>query len=89
MKPLSEYMIVGSFQLRPIATASSIQCLYEDQQGGQFQLLFSRQGQKPAKPRVFKYLHVKNLTYAYKDIDGNEYQPYQGLDDPLNDRETQ
>ena len=42
MKPLSEYRVEGSFQLRS-ATTSSIPCLYEDIQGGQFQLLFSPQ----------------------------------------------
>ena len=76
MKPLSEYMIKRSFQLSPVPTASSLQILYEDNQGGQFQLLFFHQGKISDKPRVFKYLHVKSLTYAYKDTDGNEYQPY-------------
>ena len=38
------------------------------------------------KPRVFKYLHVKSLTYAYKDTDGNEYQPYHEPDNTLNNK---
>ena len=87
MKPLSEYMIKGSFQLRPVTTESSVQCLYEDNQGGQFQLLFSHQGKKPDQPRVFKYLHVKDRTYAYKDTDGNEYEPYRYLNGPPMDKE--
>lgn len=86
MKPLSEYMIKGSFQLSPVTTASSLQSLYEDNQGGQFQLLFFHQGKMPDKPRVFKYLHVKSLTYAYKDTDGNEYQPYHGPNNTLNNK---
>ena len=38
-KPLSEYMIKGSFQLRAVTTNASDQSLYEDNQGGQFKLL--------------------------------------------------
>ena len=87
MKPLSEYMIKGSFQLRVVTTNASGQCLYEDEQGGQFKLLPPFQGQKPDKPRVFKYLHMKTLTYAYKDTEGNEYQQLQKLDDSLTDEE--
>ena len=86
MKPLSEYMIKGSFQLSPVTTPSSLQRLYEDNQGGQFQLLFFHQEKMPGKPKVFKYLHVKSLTYAYKDTDGNEYQPYHEPDNTLNNK---
>ena len=32
---------------------------------------------------------MNNLTYTYKDKDGNKYQPYQGPDDSLNDGEIQ
>ena len=65
------------------------QYLYEDYQGSQFKLLFSPQGKKLDKPRVFKYLHVKDLTYAYKDTEGNEYQPYHEPDDAFNDEAFQ
>ena len=87
MKPLSEYMIKGSFQLRAISTKAEDQGFYEDDQGGQFKLLLPIQGQKSDKPRVFKYLHMKTLTYAYKDTEGNEYQQLQKLDDTLKDEE--
>ena len=58
MKPISEYMIKGSFQLRAVTTNASNQSLYEDNQGGQFKLLPLFQGPNPDKPRVFKYLHI-------------------------------
>ena len=81
-------MVKGSFQLRAaVITTASGQYLYEDNQGGEFKLLPPFQGQKPDKPRVFKYLHMKTLTYAYKDTEGNEYQQLQKLDDALTDEE--
>ena len=46
MKPMSEYMIKGSFQLRAVSTKAKDQGFYEDDQGGQFKLLSPFQGQK-------------------------------------------
>ena len=62
-KLASEYRIEGSFQLRPMMNVSSNQCLYEESQGGQFQLRLPLQGQRPENPMIFKYLHVRDLTY--------------------------
>ena len=64
--------------------------LYDNGKGTLFELLLLANGKStdqceiPKSPIVHKYLHVKLLTYTYKDHEGNEYTPHYAKFDATN-----
>ena len=81
---------MDKYQFVPIATANPSACLYDNGKATLFQLFCLRNGkalcqsEMPRYPMVYKHLHVKYLTYTYKDQEGNEYKPYYGQLDVCN-----
>ena len=85
-----EHMLVDKFPLKLHSSGKADLALYDNGKGTLFELLLLANGKStdqceiPKSPIVHKYLHVKLLTYTYKDHEGNEYTPYYAKFDTSN-----
>ena len=82
-----EHIVMDKYQLGPIDTTDLTLCLYDNGKGTLFPFFCLRNGkivcqsEMPRYPMVYKHLHVKYLTYTYKDKESNKYTPYHMAND--------